>query len=311
MPKCVHAARQPCGKCRYVGSAPGVPVLLCKRGQLVSISSLGPNLASDLLFITTRRNLTDPERSHMPLAIPFFLSALTRSVLLWTFVIPAISASSPVNAADGSIAVSADPAEIAFARYNAGLSQIRPWRLETLEIDASLPGREERGRMRAIRRLLPLGKLEYRVLETAGDPMVRRQVILRYLSADSQAVAVPADSVAITPANYKFRYHDAVEIAGATAYSFLITPRQKREGLIKGELWIDGKTGAVVRQTGYFVKSPSIFVKRISVTRETVLLDGLAVERITHLSIDTRLIGRAELTIQERPFTDSAPDTEE
>jgi hypothetical protein len=239
---------------------------------------------------------------EMPHAVPFFRSALTRSVLLGIFVIPAIFLPPHVSAASETITVSADPAAIALARYNVGLSQIRPWSLETIEIDASLPGREERGRLRAIRRLLPLGKLEYRVLEMAGDQTVRHQVIYRYLSADSQAVAVPAASVAITLTNYKFHYHGVVETAGATAYSFLITPRHKREGLIKGELWIDGETGAVVREAGYFVKSPSIFVKRISVTRDAVLLDGLAVERITHLSIDTRLVGRAELTIHERPL---------
>jgi hypothetical protein len=247
----------------------------------------------------------------MPQAIPFFRSALTQSVLLGIFAVPAILVPPHVNAASGTITVSADPAAVAFARYNANVSKIRPWSLETVEIDASLPGREERGRLRAIRRLLPLGKLEYRVLEMAGDPTVRRQVIFRYLSADSQALAVPADSVAITLTNYKFHYQGAMETAGATAYCFLITPRKKRDGLIKGELWIDGETGGVVRQAGYFVKSPSIFVKRITVTRETVLSDGLAVERITHLSIDTRLIGRAELTIHERPLTDSAPGTEE
>jgi hypothetical protein len=249
-------------------------------------------------------------------AVPFSRFALTQSVLLGIFAIPAILMPSHVNAADGSITVPVDPAAIAFERYSAGLSQIKPWsqeawNLETMEIDASLPGREEHGRLRAIRHLLPLGKLEYRVLEMAGDPMVRHQVILRYLSADSQAVAVPATSVAISPANYKFRYHSSAEIDGATAYCFLITPRQKREGLIKGELWIDGETGAVVRQAGYFVKSPSIFVKRINVTRDTVLIDGLAVERVTHLSIDTRLVGRAELTIHERPFTDPVPGIEE
>lgn len=180
-----------------------------------------------------------------------------------------------------------------------------------MEIDASLPGRDEQGWLRAIRRLSPRGKLEYRVLEMTGDSTVRQQVIYRYLSADSQTAAVQADSVAITPANYKFHYHGVVQTAGATAYSFLITPRRKREGLIKGELWIDSETGAVLRQTGYFVKSPSIFVKRITVTRETVLLDGIAVERVTHLSIDTRLVGRAELTVRERPVTDLAADVGE
>jgi len=232
-------------------------------------------------------------------------------LLLGIFAIPAIIVPPHLDAADGSVIVPADPAAIAFARYNAGLSQIRPWSSETIEIDASLPKREERGRLRAIRHLLPLGKLEYRVLEMTGDQTVRHQLILRFLSADAQAVATPAASVAITLANYKFRYHGAVEIAGMTAYSFVITPRQKREGLIKGELCIDGETGAVVRQARYFVKSPSIFVKRITVTREAVLLDGLAAERTTHLSIDTRLVGRAELTIHERPFSDPAPGVEE
>jgi hypothetical protein len=247
----------------------------------------------------------------MSQAVPYFRSTFIRPVLPWIFLITATLAPPHVDAAAESITVSADPAAVAFARYNAGLSQIRPWSMETIEIDASLPGRKEPGRLRAIRHLLPLGKPEYRVLEMAGDSTVTHQVIFRYLSADSQAAAVPAASVAITLANYKFHYHGAVETAGATAYSFLITPRHKREGLVKGELWIDGETGAVVRLAGYFAKSPSIFVKRIAMTRETTLRDGLAVERITHLSVDTRLVGRAELTIHERPFTDPAPGIEE
>jgi hypothetical protein len=96
-----------------------------------------------------------------------------------------------------------------------------------------------------------------------------------------------------------------VKIAGALAYSFVINPRKKRAGLIRGELWLDGETGAVVRQSGYLVKSPSIFVKRTAVTRVTTIRDGLADERITHVTVDTRLAGRAELTIRERPCLDS------
>jgi hypothetical protein len=159
------------------------------------------------------------------------------------------------------------------------------------------------GRLRAIRRLL-LGKPDYQVLEFEGDKTVRQQVILRYLSAQMQAALIPASSVAITPANYSFNYKGPVEIAGALAYSFSINPRKKREGLIKGELWLDGETGAVVRQSGYLVKNPSIFVKRVTLTRETGIHDGLADERITHLSVNTRLVGRAEPTIHERPYID-------
>ena len=116
-----------------------------------------------------------------------------------------------------------------------------------------------------------------------------------------------AASVAITPANYKFRYDGFVIIGNSVAYVYQITPRKKREGLIKGELWLDGETGTAVRQSGYLVKQPSLFIRRVDVTRETVLRDGLAELRITHLSLDTRLIGRAELTIQEHPCADPDP----
>jgi hypothetical protein len=89
-------------------------------------------------------------------------------------------------------------------------------------------------------------------------------------------------------------------------YVFAISPLQKREGLIKGELWLDGETGAAVRQSGYLVKQPSLFIKRVDVTRETVLCDGMAEARVTHLSINTRLVGPAELTIEERPYVETA-----
>jgi hypothetical protein len=207
------------------------------------------------------------------------------------------------RAADAPMVESSSPAGMAFARYAAGLEQAHPWNLETVEIEASLPRSEKRGRLRAIRRLLPFGKPEYQVLEIAGDQTVRQQVIIRYLSAEVQAAAIPASSVAITPANYKFRYRGPVKTGETVAYAFLITPRKKREGLIKGELWLDGETGAAVRQSGHLVKRPSIFVRRVDISRETTLRDGIAEMRVTHLSVDAILVGRAELTIQERPWT--------
>jgi hypothetical protein len=232
-------------------------------------------------------------------------SPFVRSALLPLIVMLAILAPANVDAAEAPVMASNDQAALAFARYIAGQVQAAPWNIETIEVDASLPKMKSQGRLRAIRRLLPMGKPEYRVIEFEGDKTVRQQVILRYLSAQIQAADLPASSVAITPTNYKFSYKGPVETAGATAYSFAIKPRKKREGLINGELWLDAETGAVVRQSGYLVKNPSIFVKRITVTRETSLSDGLAEELITHLSIDTRLVGRAELIIHEHPYTDS------
>lgn len=239
-----------------------------------------------------------PERIRQP-----HLSAPRLSVLppLIIMVLALLSAST-VHAAEPAIVDSTSQASLAFARYTAGLEEARPWNLETIEVDASLPKLAKHGRLRAIRRRLQFGKPEFQVLEIATDRTVR-QVIVRYLSAEERAAAIPAASVAVTPANYKFRYKGSMQAGGTAVYIFQITPRKKREGLIKGELWLDGETGAAVRQSGYLVKQSSIFLKHVDVTRETALRDGVAEERITRLSVDTRLVGRAELTIHERPGT--------
>jgi hypothetical protein len=225
-----------------------------------------------------------------------------RSALLPLLIVLATLVASLARAADAGVVAPTDRAAMAFARYTAGLEQTKPWSLATVEIDASLAKLEKHGRLRAIRRLLPAGKPEYQILEISGDQTVKQQVIARYLTAEVRAADIASPSVAISPANYRFRYKGSVKIGDTTAYTFLIAPRKKGEGLIKGELWIDGESGAVVRQSGYLVKKPSMFVKRVDVTRETALRDGIAEARVTHLSVETRLVGRAELTILERPY---------
>ena len=50
------------------------------------------------------------------------------------------------------------------------------------------------------------------------------------------------------------------------------------------------------------MKRPSIFIAEIEVTRDTNLRDGVPDTRVTHVSIETRLVGRAELMITESPL---------
>jgi hypothetical protein len=139
--------------------------------------------------------------------------------------------------------------------------------------------------------------------------MVKQEVIARYLSAQAQAEARPLSSSLITPANYKFHYAGSIETLGTLLYVFQISPRKKRAGLIKGQLWIDPVTGVPVHQAGHFVKKPSVLVRRIDITRDTSLRDGFPYIRSTHAVVHMRLpIGRAELTITERPL--KVPDEE-
>jgi hypothetical protein len=194
------------------------------------------------------------------------------------------------------------PASRAFARYLAGATHGPPWSPETIEIEAALPKLQKHGRLRAIRRTTPEGTVDFEVLEIDGDRIVRQQVMERYLNAQITAAGMSPASLAITPENYQFRYQGPVQSAEGVAYAFQIKPWKKRAGMISGELWLDGETGTAVRQSGRLVKPPSLFVKSAGFTRETVLRGGVAQKLLTHLSVETRLVGQADLTVTESPL---------
>ena len=206
--------------------------------------------------------------------------------------------------ADRARPVKSGAAGSVLQRFIVSQEEASGWPVETIEIEASLPTLKKTGRLRAIRRLFPVGHPNYKVLEIAGDATVKNQVIVRYISADEKATELPASSVALTPANYKIHYAGSVWLGDRLTYVFRVIPRKKREGLINGVLWIDSETAIAVRESGYLAKSPSVFVKRINLTRENELHNGTIAEKITHVSVEMRLIGRAQLIIVERPASE-------
>jgi hypothetical protein len=70
--------------------------------------------------------------------------------------------------------------------------------------------------------------------------------------------------------------------------------------MIAGEMWIDNQTGLVTHLSGRLVKSPSWMLRHVGITQEMQIGHGATLARETHLDIDTRFTGRAELTIRER-----------
>ena len=168
-------------------------------------------------------------------------------------------------------------------------------------LDASLPKLGKTGRLRAILHRRPHRKLDVEVLSVEGDSTVKHEVLARYLNSQVQADQIPTETIAITPLNYRFRFAGSVRTSEAFVYVFEIEPKKKRPGLIAGHLWIDGATGLVVRQDGRLVKSPSVYIRRVEILREFENRGGSLYRRTTHLDIDTRLVGRAVLTIEETP----------
>lgn len=178
-----------------------------------------------------------------------------------------------------------------------------------VQLDGKLPRLKKSGTMAALRRISALGKITYKVLGFQGDDTVKKEVIARYLTAETQAEEhTGGESVSITPNNYEFKYKGVQTKADKTVHVFELKPRRKRVGLFKGELWLDKDTLLPLHEEGRLVKNPSIFLKKVEFARDYEITDGVARPKRIESVIDTRIAGKAELRID---FLDYAREPQE
>jgi hypothetical protein len=171
----------------------------------------------------------------------------------------------------------------------------------SMEIAGSIPKLKKQGRLHALRHITALGRITYDALRFQGDDTVKRNVIAKYLQAEEQSQQDP--SISVTPANYNFKYKGKSQLNGRDAHVFLVSPKKKRQGLYKGELWIDAETSLRVQESGFMVKTPSIVLRKIQFTRSYEIRDGFSVPRQLQSVCDTWLVGKAELTIDYLNFS--------
>ena len=166
-----------------------------------------------------------------------------------------------------------------------------------VDMDAQLPGLKKHGRLHALRFISKVGKVFYNRPRFEGDNTVKKEVIARYLEAEAQARDEHAEAMAITPANYKFKFKGTTDYGDRLAYVLEVTPLKKRTGLYKGELWIDKQTYLPLREWGELVKNPSVFLKNVYFVRDYYIYDGISIPRRLITEVSTRLVGKAQLTI--------------
>ena len=165
-----------------------------------------------------------------------------------------------------------------------------------MDIDATLPKLQKQGKLHTLKNITKLGKITFHVLGFTGDNTVKTEVIARYLKAEIDS-AQASSEVAVTPENYKFKYKGTEDFHGRQAYVLRVNPRHKKVGLFKGELWLDAQTYMPVRESGSFVKTPSVFLKKMQFVREYELRDGVSVPQRLESKAEVRFIGPVELNI--------------
>jgi hypothetical protein len=205
------------------------------------------------------------------------------------------------------------PPETIVQNYCAAQEQAPTGKAASMDMDiqASLPGLKKEGRFHALRKINPFGRISYLKASFEGDNAVKSQVVVRYLQAeaDAQQDESASSSMAVTPANYKFQYKGEKDADGRTVHVFQLTPKHKKKGLFKGEIWIDADTYLPVREAGNLIKSPSIFVKKVAFVRTFDIRDGMSVPLQVQSVVDT-VFGSAEVKVDFSNFALDADDAD-
>jgi len=175
------------------------------------------------------------------------------------------------------------------------------------EIEATVPKWKKSSKMTALRLISKIGRITYQKLSFTGDDQVKRDVIARYLTAETEARSQTGD-ISLSPANYKFSFKGRLEQGGKVAYIFQLNPRAKRVGLFKGDLWLDAETGLPLRETGRLVKNPSVFFKKTEFTRTYEIREGRAYLSTWNSSIDARVVGRVEMAVKYSNYQTPPPE---
>lgn len=171
----------------------------------------------------------------------------------------------------------------------------------------SIPNLAKTGSLEALRAISKFGKVTYDALRFEGDGTVKNHVLVRYLTAEAENYDSPNPKLAINKNNYKFKSKGLQNKDGRPVYVLELNPRRKEVGLFKGEVWLDPGSMLPVRESGKFVKSPSVFIKKVEFVRKYEIRDGVAVPVSMTSFADTRIVGRTELNID---YVDFARETE-
>jgi hypothetical protein len=199
------------------------------------------------------------------------------------------------------------PSKVIIGKYLQATNRQPKAHSMEVEINASVPRLQQHGKLRALRKISKVGLITYRVLGFQGDNTVKKEVIARYLQAEQQSQSDPG--LLLTPANYKFKLKGERRLEdNELVEMFQVSPRKKRVGLFKGELWLDASSYLPVLEKGRLVKNPSVFFKKVDFERDFAILNGVSVPAHMTSTIDTRVVGKVELDINYTHVDDGADD---
>ena len=173
----------------------------------------------------------------------------------------------------------------------------------TTLVRAEIPATSQSGEYQLRRDYLAPRTLTFKVIRSAGDAFVKTNVIARLLQFEVDHVQKDDPSrTALTSVNYIFSHQSTTTLDGRPVHIYQVKPRAKRLGLFKGRIYLDARSGTLVRAEGRMVKSPSLFIKSIHFEQNYVEIAGFTFPSRIHSQVRTRIVGNAVVDIYDQDY---------
>jgi hypothetical protein len=173
----------------------------------------------------------------------------------------------------------------------------------TSVIRAELPETKQQGEYEVKRQYSAPKSLLFTALHFTGDTFVKANVITRFLQSEVEHVQKDdGPSMAFSAANYKFSYKGLHIADGRTLHEFQLKPRRRRVGLLKGNMYLDARTGSLVHLEGVPAKSPSVFLSKIRVSQDFADFGPFTLPVHLHSEAKASIVGRTIVDVYQRDY---------
>lgn len=144
------------------------------------------------------------------------------------------------------------------------------------------------------------GTKTFSIISESGSSLLRDHVLHRLLQSEREASSDAAnrDAVALTPENYRFTLLGCETDGPRPQYVMQVEPLRRTKFLYEGTIWIDAQDFAVTRIEAEPAKNPSFWIKRTVVHHQYEKIGEFYLPVLNHTVSDTRLGGKAVLTIR-------------
>ncbi len=152
---------------------------------------------------------------------------------------------------------------------------------------------------------LPPDQKQYRIESSSGGLGER---ILRDILAKETESSKDAQRKEVSPANYDFQFVGEETVNGRRCYVLSIQPKRQEKDMLRGKIWVDAETYNTHRIEGQLVKSPSWWIRDLSILMTFACVDGVWLHTATHAVADVRFKGKYVMESRDVEYS-AAPET--